>query len=108
MKPVINYRTLTQEGASQFGNIFPGGVPCQQNGTPIHAKLEGSSEEEGEQVFLVDWASLTEAQQEACLSLMSEKFGVRQEQIKQRIEADGYFPMRHCYLIESYDLRHFI
>ena len=108
MKPVIKWRTLTQEGKNQFGNIFGKGVPCQKNGMPIHAKLEGSSEAEGEFVFLVDWASLTEVQQEACLSFMAEKFDVSVDSIRERIETNGHFPMRHCYLIEAYDMRFFV
>lgn len=104
---VIKNRTLTKQGQQEFGHIFPEGVPCQDNGVPFVATLDGS-EKDTELVFLVDWKSLSIDQQAACLRIMSEKFDVDTGIIRNRMEKDGHFPIQHHNLIESYDLRHLI
>ena len=95
-------RSLSSEGEKEFGHIFKAGIPCQQL-TPVRAHLEGL--DLPQEVFLVDWKCLSEDQQSLALQYMEEKFGVPQPEIRQRIQADGHFPIRREWVIESYDMR---
>ena len=98
-------RTLTIEGEKEFGDLFRSGVPVVY-WTPCYANLQGR---EGNQlVFLVDWTRLTDKQKTKCVEYMSKKFDVDGLRIRKRIDSDGFFPIQHKYVIESYDMRHFI
>lgn len=99
--PVL--RLLSPKGEKELGHIFKEGVPVQTY-IPVWAKLRG----EPNLVFYVDWESLSEEQQRLCLEYISQKFGAPQEIIRKDIEAHGHFPIRHQWVIESYDLRMFV
>ena len=106
MKKLV--RSLSQEGQAEFGHIFTDGyVPVKQI-TPLCADLEGHPEKSA-LVFLVDWTRLSAEQQTLVLDSLSKRFPKAQpSEIRNRFEADGYVPIQHKYVIESYDLRHFI
>lgn len=103
-------RSLSPEGQTEFRHIFKDGyVPVKQI-TPICANLEGHSEK-STFVFLIDWKRLSAEQQRLALDYLSTKFQFRKasrSQIHNQLEADGYLPIQHKYVIESYDLRHFL
>ena len=103
MKKQVFTRILSSDGEKEVGHIFKEGVPVQ-SWTPFWANLRG----ERGLVFLVDWQSLSDNQQSLALQYMSEKFGAPQEVIRKDIEADGYFPIRQKWVIESYELRSFM
>jgi len=98
-------RRLTAAGEKEVGHIFTTGyVPLTQY-TPVYANLRGLGKS---LVFLVDWNGLTEEEQEQCLFYISEKnMGVSPDVIRSDIEADGYFPIQHKYILESYSMRYF-
>ena len=107
MKKLV--RSLSQEGQAELGHIFKDGyIPVKQI-TPIRAELEGHPEKSA-LVFLVDWAQLSAEQQTLALDYLSEKFPkAHPSEIRNQLEvSDGYLPIQHKYVIESYDLRHFI
>ena len=102
-------RSLSPEGQSEFGHIFKDGYIPVKQWTPIYANLEGHPDREEQLVFLVDWTRLSEEQQTLVLEYLSEKFPAdRPSEIHRQFEADGYLPIQHKWVIESYDLRHFI
>ena len=70
----IHKRTLTTEGKAEVGHIFTDGYVPVQEYTPRGAILPGVSEDDTDYqlVFLVDWASLTEAQQFLVLEYVSD------------------------------------
>ena len=105
--PRTHRRTLTDEGKKEFGHIFGDYVPLIEF-TPTEVGLEGNRDGEPQLVFLVAWQALTIDQQGLVLAYMTEKFGAPEGEILDRIESDGHFPIRHKYVIESYDMRHFI
>ena len=96
------YRTLSAAGEKEVGHIFKGGVPVKQI-TPV--KVELADQDGSELVFLIDWDRLTDAQQEQCIEYLTEKFDASPAEIKAYIAAMGYFPIRHKFVIESYDMR---
>ena len=108
MKKLV--RSLSQEGQVRFGHIFKDGyIPVKQL-TPICANLEGHPEK-STLVFLVDWKRLSAEQQTLVLDYLSKKFQFPKAQpseIRRQLETDGYLPIQHKWVIESYDLRHFI
>jgi len=81
-------------------------VPVQEY-TPRGAILLGLSEDATDEhrVFLVDWASLTEAQQFLVLEYMSQKFGASEQVIRADLQKRTFFPIRTKWVIESYDMR---
>ncbi len=106
MKKLV--RCLSQEGQAEFGHIFEDGYVPVKEFTPSYANLEGHPEE-STRVFLVDWTRLRTEQQTRVLTYLSKKFpNAQPSEIRDRLEADGYFPIQHKWVIESYDLRHFI
>ena len=74
--------------------------------TPIEAYLAGRDGKEF--VFLVDWKRLSEEEQTQCLEYMAEKFSAEPSVIRETIASMGYFPIQHEYIIESYDMQHFM
>lgn len=103
MKKQVFTRILSADGEKEVGHIFKEGVPVQ-SWTPLWANLRGQED----LVFLVDWNALSEKQQSLVLAYMHRKFGVDPRYIRKDIEADGYFPIRQKWVIESYDLRSFM
>ena len=79
--------------------------PCRLGPTPIKVDLDGLGDQHS---FLVDWKALNEDQQSLILQYMGAKFGASQSEICGRIEADGHFPIRSEWVIESYSLRMFM
>ena len=96
--------SLSPEGQKEFGHIFKVYVPVL-GPTPIKVGLDGLG---GQDSFLVDWKALSEDQQILILQYMGAKFGASQSEIRGRIEADGHFPIRSEWVIESYSLRMFM
>lgn len=102
-------RLLSQEGQAEFGHIFKDGyVPVTQI-TPVYANLQGHPEK-SLLVFLVDWTRKpTVEQANLVLEYLSKKFpNAQASEIRNQLETDGQFPIQHKWVIESYDLRHFI
>ena len=107
MKKLV--RSLSPEGKVRFGHIFKDAYVPVKQWTPIYANLQGHPDGEEQLVFLVDWTRLSEEQQSLILDYLSEKFpSDRPSEIHRQFEADGYLPIQHKWVIESYDLRHFI
>lgn len=108
MKKLV--RSLSQEGQSEFRHIFKDGtVPVTQI-TPIYAELQGHPEK-STLVFLVDWKQLSAGQQMLVVDYISKKFQfpkAHPSEIRRQLKADGYLPIQHKWVIESYDMRHFI
>lgn len=101
-------RSLSQEGQTEFGHIFKDGYIPVKEFTPSYANLEGHPEKNA-LVFLVDWTRLSVEQQTLVLDSLAKRFPKAQpSEIRNRFEADGYVPIQHKYVIESYDIRHFI
>ena len=101
-------RSLSQEGQTEFRHIFKDGYIPVKEWTPTSAELEGHPEK-STLVFLVDWTRLRAEQQTLVLDYLSEKFpDAQSSEIRDRLKADGYLPIQHKYVIESYDMRHFI
>lgn len=101
-------RSLSPEGHAEFGHIFKEGYVPVKEFTPSYVTLEGHPEK-STLVFLVDWTRLSAEQQTLVLTYLSEKFpNAQPSEIRDRLETDGYFPIQHKWVIESYDLRHFI
>lgn len=98
-------RLLTDAGKKEVGHIFTDGyVPLTQS-TPVDAILRGSTK----LVFLVDWNALTAEQQDAVIYYMMDKFGEGiPDQIRMAISDKGCFPISWKYVIESYDMHHFM
>jgi len=102
-------RSLSQEGQTEVGHIFKDGYIPVKKFTPFYATLEGHPDGEEQLVFLVDWKRLSAEQQTLLLDYLSKKFPTAQpSEIRDRFETDGYVPIQHKYVIESYDMRHFI
>ena len=103
----IHKRTLSPAGEAEIGHIFTDGYVPVQEYTPRNAILPGLSKDntDYQRVFLVDWASLTEAQQFLVLEYMSQKFGEPQHVIRADLETWTFFPIRTKWVIESYDMR---
>ena len=102
-------RSLSPEGQVELGHIFKDGYVPVKQWTPIYANLQGHPDGEEQLVFLVEWTRLSEEQQSLVLDYLSEKFpSARPSEIHRQFEADGYLPIQHKWVIESYDLRHFI
>ena len=106
----IHKRTLSTEGKAEVGHIFTDGYVPVQEYTPRGALLLGLSEDDTDyqRVFLVDWASLTEAQQFLVLEYMGQKFGESEHVIRNDLQERTFFPIRAKWVIESYDMRHFM
>ena len=105
--PKIHKRILTTEGKAEVGHIFTDGYVPVQEYTPRNAILPGVSKDDTDyqRVFLVDWASLTEAQQCLVLEYMSQKFGEPEHVIRADLQDWTFFPIRTKWVIESYDMR---
>ena len=103
----IHKRTLTTEGKAEVGHIFTDGYVPVQEYTPRNAILPGLSKDatDYQRVFLVDWASLTEAQQFLVLKYMRQKFRESEHVIRNDLENWTFFPIRTKWVIESYDMR---
>lgn len=98
-------RLLSAEGKQEIGYIFRDGYVPVCETTPFDASLRG----EVQLAFKVDWHRLTDRQQQLCLDYMSAKFNEpNQQRIRSDIEKDGFFPIRHQFVIESYDMRMFV
>ena len=106
MKKLV--RSLSQEGQAELGHIFKDGYIPVKEFTPTCAELQGHPEK-STLVFLVDWTRLSAEQQTLALDYLSEKFPKAQpSEIRDQLVSDGYLPIQHKYVIESYDMRHFI
>ena len=104
-------RSLSHEGQAEFGHIFKDGYIPVKEWTPIYANLQGHPDGEEQLVFLVEWTRLSEEQQSFVLDYLSKKFQfpkASRSQIHNQLETDGYLPIQHKWVIENYDLRHFI
>ena len=103
----IHKRALSTEGKTEVGHIFTDGYVPVQEYTPRGAILLGVSEDDTDyqRVFLVDWASLTEAQQFLVLEYMGQKFGESEHVIRADLEERTFFPIQVKWVIESYDMR---
>ena len=103
----IHKRPLSTEGKAEVGHIFTDGYVPVQEYTPRGALLPGVSKDDTDyqRVFLVDWASLTEAQQFLVLEYMAEKFGASEQVIRNNLETYTFFPIQAKWVIESYDMR---
>ena len=99
----IYKRTLSAAGKAEVGHIFTDGYVPVQEFTPTYLNLEGLDEKQ--RVFLVDWASLTEAQQFLVLEYMAQKFRESEHVIRDNLEKHTNFPIRTKWVIESYDMR---
>ena len=102
----IHKRTLSTKGKAEIGYIFTDGYIPVQEYTPRDALLPGVSKDDTDyqRVFLVDWASLTEAQQFLVLEYMGQKFGESEQVIRNDLETRTFFPIRTKWVIESYDM----
>ena len=98
-------RLLSEAGKKEFGYIFPDGYVPVIDITPIDVNV---AKEGTVLVFLIDYERLTAHQQENCIAYLAEQFNVSEAAVQEEIESNGHFPMRKCYIIESYDLRYFI
>ena len=105
--PKIHKRVLSTAGKAEVGHIFTDGYVPVQEYTPRGAILPGISKDatDYQRVFLVDWASLTEAQQFLVLEYMGQKFGESEHVIRNDLENRMFFPIRTKWVIESYDMR---
>lgn len=103
----IHKRALSTEGKAEVGHIFTDGYVPVQEYTPRGAILPGVSEDDTDyqRVFLVDWASLTEAKQFLVLEYMGQKFGESEHVIRADLEERTFFPIQVKWVIESYDMR---
>ena len=99
----IHKRILSAEGKAEVGHIFTDGYVPVQYYTPSNVWLEGL--DAPQRVFLVDWASLSEAQQFLVLDYMSEKRGGNRKRIRDELQQHTNFPIRVKWVIESYDMR---
>lgn len=102
-------RSLSEEGKTELGHIFRDGYIPVTEFTPRYAELENHPDKHV-LVFLVDWEQLSAEQQTLVLDYLSKKFpkAGSPSDIESRLEADGYLPIQHKYVIESYDMRHFM
>ena len=100
-------RTLSAAGKAEIGYIFTDGYVPVQEYTPRNTILPGVSKDDTDyqRVFLVDWASLTEAQQFLVLEYMGQKFGESEHVIRADLQERTFFPIRVKWVIESYDMR---
>ena len=96
--------SLSPEGQKELGHIFNGYVPVVSP-TPVKVDFDGCDDQHS---FLVDWKALSEDQQTLILQYMGAKFGASESEIRGEIEADGHFPIRSEWVIESYSLRMFV
>ena len=103
----IHKRTLTTEGKAEVGHIFTDGYVPVQEYTARDAILPGVSKNatDYQRVFLVDWASLTAAQQCLVLAYMAQKFGAPEHVIRADLQERTFFPIRTKWVIESYAMR---
>ena len=103
----IHKRALSTEGKAEVGYIFTDGYVPVQEYTSRDAILPGVSKDDTDyqRVFLVDWASITEAQQFLVLEYMAQKFGESEHVIRNDLEERTFFPIRTKWIIESYDMR---
>ena len=98
-------RTLSEKGEKEFGFIFTEGVPCKEI-TPVTVDLEGL--DEPQQVFMVEWRELSHIQKDLVVGYMALKFDAPVDVIREQLDADGQFPIRAEFVIESYDIRYFV
>jgi len=103
---MAHFRPLTEDGKKKIGHIFdnPELIPLRQY-TPVSANIAG----EQKLMWLVDWESLSETEQQKVLWYMSEKHGEPNlDVIREEIEKLAYFPIQYEWMLESYDMRHFM
>ena len=73
---------------------------------PMTVDLEGF--EESQQVFMVEWRELSHLQKDLVVEYMSLKLDdVPSDVIRDQLDADGQFPIRAKFIVESYDMRAF-
>lgn len=81
---------LNDEGMKIWGFVFPnGGVPIKGI-SPYNAQIEGKGEM---QVYLVDWAALTEKERDLILEYLGHKFGNSKILVEAEILKSG-LPLR--------------
>ena len=98
-------RTLSEKGEKEFGLIFTEGVPCKEI-APVTVDLEGV--DEPQEVFMVDWRELSHHQRDMVIEYMAHKFESLRFVIRDQLDADGQFPIRAEFVVESYDIRYFV
>lgn len=102
--------SLNEEGREKLGHIFGETVQVQA-GTPNDVILWNPETEEFDfhaRVWLVDWASLTDAQQEKAITYMRDNLHANPSEIRKQLETDGHFPLDVKWTIEAYDMRYFV
>ena len=97
-------RILSEEGKKEIGHIFGSGIVPLTRYTPLWANLRGESC----LVFLCNWDALGDNQKSAVIEYLANKFDADPNDIRTDIDASGHFPIRHQWIIESYNMRHFL
>jgi len=87
---------LNKEGKKLFGSVFPDGIVPVKVMLPQGATLQGQSGVQ--RVYKVDWEQLSNRQRDMLLKILSKKFGVPKEAIRDQFEMDGFIPLRHKYV----------
>lgn len=81
---------LNDEGQKIWGFVFPnGGIPIKGI-SPYKAQIEGKGEM---QVYLVDWAALSEEERDLILEHLKNRFGNSKEEVETEILKSG-LPLR--------------
>lgn len=102
--------SLNEEGREKLGDIFGDAVQVQA-GTPKGVILWNPKTEQFDlhaRVWLVDWASLTNTQQEKAITYMRDNLHANPSEIRKQLETDGHFPLDVKWTIETYDMRYFV
>lgn len=87
---------LNKEGKQLFGAVFPEGIVPVKVMLPQGATLQGQSGVQ--RVYKADWTQLSNRQQDALLSILSKKFEVPKEAIRDQFEKIGFVPLRSKYV----------
>ena len=103
--------SLNEEGREKLGHIFGDTVQVQAE-IPNMVILWNPETEQFDfyaRVYLVDWASLTDTQQEKALTYMRDTLNASRCEIREQIETDGHFALDVKWTIEeTYDMRYFV
>lgn len=81
---------LNGEGKKIWGYVFPNGEVPIKGISPYKAQIEGKGEM---QVYLVDWAALTENERDLVLEQLTSRFGSSKEEVETEILKSG-LPLR--------------
>lgn len=81
---------LNGEGKKLWGYVFPSGTVPVKGVSPLKVKISGGGEME---VYLVDWAALTEAERGLVIDHLKGRFGDSKEAVLAEISKNG-LPLR--------------